>query len=1079
MSIEYELVQPEPGPLASPQLDASQQAVVDHPGGPLLVLAGPGTGKTTTLIEAVVDRIDNRGLTPEQVLVLTFSRKAADELKSRIAARLGRTTATAPAMTFHSFCYALVREFQGPESYANPLRLLSAPEQDAMIQELVNGTGASDWPKGLQPALRTRGFAGELQAIMAKARSLAMDAVDLSQVAKTAKRDDWLAAARFFQEYAEVSALTNSIDYSDLVFQALAIARDPEHQDVLRKRFALVVVDEYQDTDPLQVQLLQAIAGDGHDLIAVGDPDQSIYAFRGADVGGILDFPRDFATPAGVAPIKALGSTRRFGSNILAASRAIIGKVGVSGHLDQKAFEDFRNITSVADFAGEIIVQTFATPAAEAEHLALLLREAHIRQGMPWGDMAVLVRSGRASLPRLQRAFTAAGVPVEVAGDEVPLAAEPAVRALLGALRVAESISQGRPAGRDQAEAILTGPLCQLDAPALRRLGRALRMAVKAVDGMPRPSAELLAESLSDPVSLRLGGHPDDATVKAAARAHSLATLLRKAAQQINDRVAPEQVLWTLWSGTDWSKRLRAEFESGGESAGRADQDLDALCALFSRAARAEEQQQRQSIANFVAELEAQQIPADTLADRGARGSAVRLMTAHRSKGLQWPLVVVAGVQDGEWPDIRYRGTLLQSDRLTATGQGHSSSAAALLAEERRLFYVACTRASRRLVVTAVESSSESGEQPSRFLIELEPFADEAPAEVDGKRVARPLTRPKRPLSLRGAIAELRTVIESSESPLVRARAADQLARLAGTDTYATRGAHPDRWWGILDLTDNDTPIADPAQPLKLSASAVSSIVDCPLSWFLGREARGNTATSSAQGFGSVIHAIAADVVKVVTADPAELERHLDTVWNQLHFAAPWISARERAAAHEAIVRFANWHANNARTPLEAEYNFSVELEIGGEMVVLRGSMDRVELDHDGLVHVVDLKTSKNAPAQKDLSEYAQLGFYQFVVDNGGVDEIAPGASSGGAELVQLRTQAGTKLPDFPKVQPQDRPVPGEPFFAAGQLLHAVHTIRDENFPATPGPKICDYCDFRRVCPAQPEGTTILDGGDA
>ena len=223
MPVEYVLERPSREPAAPPILDESQQAVVDHPGGPLLVLAGPGTGKTTTLIETVVDRIDNRGLTPEQVLVLTFSRKAADELKSRIAARLGRTTAAAPAMTFHSFCYALVREFQGSESYANTLRLLSAPAQDAMIQELVNGTTASDWPKGLRPALRTRGFTGELQAIMARARSLGMDAVDVSDVARIAKREDWAAAARFFQEYAEVSALNNSIDYSDLVIQALDV----------------------------------------------------------------------------------------------------------------------------------------------------------------------------------------------------------------------------------------------------------------------------------------------------------------------------------------------------------------------------------------------------------------------------------------------------------------------------------------------------------------------------------------------------------------------------------------------------------------------------------------------------------------------------------------------------------------------------------------------------------------------------------------------------------------------------------------------------------------------------------------
>ncbi|MGZ5402214.1 MAG: ATP-dependent helicase [Aeromicrobium sp.] len=1077
MPIEYELVRPSPEPAAAPRLDRSQQAVVDHPGGPLLVLAGPGTGKTTTLIEAVVDRIDNRGLKPDEALVLTFSRKAADELKSRIAARLGRTTPTSRAMTFHSFCYALVREFQDPESYRNPLRLLSAPEQDTMIRELVAGIETSAWPRGLQPALRTRGFAGELQTIMSRARSLGMDAIDLSAAGRASGRDDWRAAARFFEEFDEVSAGANTIDYSALVFQALRIATTPEHQDVLRKRFRFVVVDEYQDTDPLQVRLLQAIAGGGRDLMAVGDPDQSIYAFRGADVTGILNFPSDFETDSGPAPILALGATRRFGTNILAASRAVIGRIGVRGHLSQKAFAEFRDIKSLSEDDGKVIVQTFATAAAEAEHLALMLREAHVRDRIPWGDMAVLVRSGRASLPRLQRAFAAAGVPVEVAGDEVPLAAEPAVRALLSALRVAEALSQGRTVDNGHAEAVLAGPLCQLDAPALRRLGRALRTAARGADGELRPSADLLADSLTDPVSLRLAGHPDPATSEAAKKAHKLATLLRKAADQINEGVGPEQVLWTLWAGTGWAKRLLVEFESGAEGAGRADQDLDALCALFSRAARAEEEQQRQTISAFVTELEAQQIPADTLADRGARGGAVRLMTAHRAKGLEWPLVVVAGVQEGAWPDIRYRGTLLQSDRLVSYGQQHPA-AAALLAEERRLFYVACTRASRRLVVTAVESSSESGEQPSRFLIELEPFSTTPPlVGGDGKRVARPKTRPTRPLSLRGAVAGLRTLIEQSNSPLVRTQAAQQLARLAEVDSYATRGAHPNRWWGVLDLTDNETPIADPAVPLGLSASAVSAMVDCPLSWFLNRKAKGGVGTSTAQGFGSIVHAIAADVIDSgIAADPVVLDGHLDKVWSRLPFAAPWISDRERVAAREAIVRFANWHTHNTRTPLAAEHVFSVELEIEGEKVVLRGSMDRVELAVDGRVHVIDLKTSKKPPDQKDIPEHPQLGFYQLVVENGGVEEIAPGAAIGGAELLQLRNQMSSKLPDYPKVQPQEPPHEGEPFFATGQLLHAVRTIRDEEFPAIPDPKVCGYCDFRRVCPAQPEGATILDG---
>lgn len=1073
MPIEYELARSDAGTAAVPQLDPSQRAVVDHPGGPLLVLAGPGTGKTTTLIEAIVDRIDNRGLRPEQALVLTFSRRAAEELRSRIAARLGRTTAAAPAMTFHSFCYGLVREFSEPGAYANPLRLLSAPERDAVIRELVAGTDASQWPAPLRPGLRTNGFAVALQDVMTRARSLGMDPIAVSEAGKTADREDWRAVSRFFEQYLDQSALANTIDYSELVYQALEIANDPDNRDRLRRAYPFVVVDEYQDTDPLQVQLLQAIAGDGHDLIAVGDPDQSIYAFRGADVGGLLNFRSDFATVAGPAPMLALESTRRFGANILAATRDIIAPSGVTGHLDEETFRRFRHPSPQAAEPGEIYAQTFATAAAEVEHIALLLREAHLRQQMPWSDMAVLVRSGKASLPRLQRAFAAAGVPAEVAGDEVPLATEPSVRALLSALRLAETLSRGDQISSEQAESVLTGPLCHVDAPGLRRLGRALRAEVD----VPRPSAVLIAESLADPVSLRQLGHRGGLTAKAATRAFTLATLLRKAADQIKDRIAPEQVLWTLWSGTDWPKRLREEFESGGEGAARADQDLDALCALFSRAARAEEQQQRRSVIDFLAELEAQQIPADTLADSGARGASVRLMTAHRSKGLEWPLVVVAGVQDGAWPDLRFRGSLLQADRLAPGGVAPPAPTSAALAEERRLFYVACTRASKRLVVTAVESSSQSGDQPSRFVRELQEFL----AAEQGRDVPAPLARPHRPLSLRGAIAELRTTIEATDSPLVRAKAATQLARLAGMDFYATRGAHPDRWWGVLDRTESDQPVTDSEQQLRLSASAVDAIIGCPLSWFLEHKAHGSAGSTTAQGFGSIVHALAADVVNDATVDVENLEAQLETVWGQLRFAAPWIGIRERQAAHDAISRFAHWHLANARTALAAEHRFEVEFDIEGETVILRGSMDRVELDAEGWVHVIDLKTSKTPPTAKDIPEHAQLGFYQLAIEHGAAPEAAGDARAGGAELIQLRNDAGAKAPGMPKVQTQPAPPSDEPFFAVDQLRTAVRTIRDERFVATPSISACQHCNFKRVCPTQPEGATILssEGGDS
>ena len=162
---QYRLAYAHAAPTEPPVLDPFQQSVVDHPGGPLLVLAGPGTGKTTTLVEAIVDCIERREASPESVLALTFSRKAAEQLRDRVTARLGRTMATTLSSTFHSFAYGLVRRYSPPELYAAPLRLLSAPEQDVVLQELLTDAPESVvWPDSLSAAVGTRDAASSLKA---------------------------------------------------------------------------------------------------------------------------------------------------------------------------------------------------------------------------------------------------------------------------------------------------------------------------------------------------------------------------------------------------------------------------------------------------------------------------------------------------------------------------------------------------------------------------------------------------------------------------------------------------------------------------------------------------------------------------------------------------------------------------------------------------------------------------------------------------------------------------------------------------------------------------------------------------
>ena len=327
----YRLVRraPPEDPPAPPVLDEAQQRVVDHKGGPLLVLAGPGTGKTTTIVAAVAERIERRGIDPGRILVLTFSRKAAGELRDRITARLGRTTSAPLALTFHSYAYALVRR-EFVLAGDQPPRLLSAPEQLLEIRRLLRGEVADGGrelaraaPAGARHQGLRRGAARRPDA-RGRARPRRQGAAR-SSAGGAGGTTGWRPAA-FLDRYSARFDLAPvpAYDYAEIVRIAAGLLGASATRQRERDAYDAVFVDEYQDCDPAQEALLQALAGDGRDLVAVGDPDQSIYAFRGADVRG------DRASPTGSgartdapAPVVALRTCRRSGPLLLAASRRI------------------------------------------------------------------------------------------------------------------------------------------------------------------------------------------------------------------------------------------------------------------------------------------------------------------------------------------------------------------------------------------------------------------------------------------------------------------------------------------------------------------------------------------------------------------------------------------------------------------------------------------------------------------------------------------------------------------------------------------------------------------------------------
>lgn len=1046
--------------------------------GPLLVLAGPGTGKTATLVEAVAQRLE-AGTRPERVLILTFSRKAAAELRERIAARVGADAIGATAWTFHSYCYALVGEQGDPASAdgaPRPVRLLSGPEQDVMVRDLLLGhaeEGFIAWPADLRPALTTRGFADEVRAFFARVRALGREPEDLRP-----GRTAWQAACAAMAEYLDVLDARGLLDYSELVHRAVSFVESAQGARWLEDRYDLVVVDEYQDTDPTQERLLQSLAGKGRDLLVVGDPDQSIYAFRGADLRGIIDFPDRFATVAGgAAPVLALSVCRRSGPVLVEAARALAQHLPMTGAAFARVGEQHRARSSegVAD-PGSVEVLTFGTPGAQSDAIVDLVRRAHLDDGIRWSQIAILVRSS-ASLPALRRALGASGVPVEVAADELPLATDAALAPWLTALRLVANPDAVNP---DDTRALLLSPIGGADPAMLRRLGRALRDEARA-GGEAAPSeiessADLIHSAVLNPERLVAHDLRDAAAVRRVGR------LLAHARERVAADATAHEVLWTLWQQQPWrddglrtwGERLERAALLGGPEGRRADRDLDALVALFELAGRAEDHEGRGGVGPFLDLISAQQIPADTLAERGIRGEGVRLLTAHRSKGLEWDVVIVPDVQEGSWPDLRRRGSVLEADRLGLDSVLDPLPGAELLAQERRLFYVAATRARHRLIVTAVASTSDDGVQPSRFLAEFG-------ADVD---VVACSDRVRRPLSLVPLIADLRRAAEDPDSaPALRAAAIAHLADLAALEhdgRALVSGAHPDAWWGLAERTVATEPLYPVDQPLKLSGSSLEGLNRCPLQWFLAHEVRAEAAKGSAVGFGSVVHALADDIARRDHAPSSdELSARLDAVWSALSFEARWQSERERGEAQAALRRFLDWHhADRGRELVGTEVPFAITVSVGGRPVAIRGSMDRVELDRDGRVVVVDLKTMKKAPSGPAIAEHVQLGLYQYAIREGALAgdlQVGPHAVPGGAELVQLRIdKAG-----LPQVQPQEPLV--EPGPDAGLpwidlvLTEAVDRLDRGDFAPDPVAGNCSFCAFGTSCPTQDAGREVVE----
>jgi len=1178
---------------------------------PWQVLGGPGTGKTSLLVDIAADRIVE-GADPESILVLTHSKSAALRVRNaitrQVAAAVRRQHAGQDTIggvpgatreplvrTVHSYAFAILR--MHAEAHGNPPpRLLTGTEQDVVLREMLRGEltdiqsgpagpygGAVElWPQRLQAALGTLGFAEQLRDLMLRATERGLGPEDLIALGHRHDRAEWEAAGRFAERYEQAMLLRWSVgieapeasapalDAAELVGAALdALAMDPSLLDAERARLGCLLVDDAQHLDPLAAQLVRVIGGGAATTVVAGDPDQAVYTFRGADPRFIADLEtaperrillqdnHRAVSPVhdAVARIAARMPGRaphRFALNGHGHGRATPGDSGGSERAD----------TSLESTA--FTVRVLTTPAKEAALVADHLRRAHLTDGVPWSQMAVIVRSVPLSLAPLRRALLAAGVPVLQPKPDVPLARRRGATWMLLALRSLLAGTRARPDRftEDDALDLLTGPLGGADQISLRRLRRGIRRTVleRGRRGEPaepwadgggdesasskgaeqgddgantaasEPDQPEVAQHLDPPIEHGAGAGDQGATTRRRKSSDGaddefgfdtddsarFADLDRSSAEILRDLItgvgdssilerltevesAPlrrvlkavrraesaarrgaglEDVLWALWTASSLERRWVGQSERGGSGAMQADRDLDAAVGLFDAAAAYVDRLPRATIEGFVEYLEQQEIPQDS-APLTEAGGAVAIVSAHAAAGREWDVVAVAGVQEGIWPNLRPRGTLLGIEDLVDLLAGIADSgervsrSAPILAEERRLLLIACSRAGRSLLVTAVESvAGDRDLVPSRFLAEL----DASAAGGEPGRIPAPVD-PGRALVMQALIAELRSVAcDPEDTPRRRQRAAGQLARLADA---RVRGAHPDEWYGTVELSSQLPLWGQDEGPVALSPSTVELLTTCPLRWALERHG-GSDGENPYAVKGNLVHTLVQALAGQVTE--AQVKVALVRAWKAVDPSSgesgpqSWHSRQDLRRTETMLETFLAWLRNTRDELTQMGVEVPVDCVLPARTpdeypVRIRGRVDRVERDALGRFVIVDVKTGKTPISKQAAAEHAQLATYQVAAAAGALDETESGPLPGGARLVYVAKPSAKEG----AAQRLQAALDDESIEQWRNTIHeAAESTRGPSYLAMRNDG-CRHCSVSGSCPVQDTGRQVTD----
>lgn len=963
-------------------LNAAQLRAVEHSGGPLLVLAGPGTGKTGVLVSRIAHLVGERGADPKRILALTFSRRAADEMKERVRQRVPETVLI-DARTFHSFALYVARRHASALGLARAPEILPTAEQWALVSELLAGEDPHEW--GLSAgAFESPATVREVYDLLLRAQEHLLEPAQMQALGDKTDRQYLVRAANLLERYRERLGELAEVDYEGVIQHALTLLRnDGTARESLTGAYDHVLVDEFQDTNRSQLELLRLLMpGESPNLFCVGDDAQSIYGFRGARVENVREFEQHFP---GAQTVQLTTNYRSAERIIRLAEDAIAADESRPPRGEQRA---------ASLETGAVLYEVAGSSREEGEWIADRIAELTRARGVSPEEIAILRRSLLDAGP-LVDALASRGIQLDVAASTERSAARHLVLLL--------EASTGEEPPPVPASRALTSPLVGLMPSSARALRATAEASGQSVFGLIR--------SGDAPI-----GVPEDEMDRA-----------RRAVTAVDDAAAKEDFLQkvdALWKGLPGTREL---FERHTEDAGAARAITDAT--VFLRSARAYARvSRRPSVEGFLAASRMVHEDSDTWApSTPPQEDAVRLMTVHGSKGLEFDAVFVSGLTEDRFP-VRSRGVKLVDPGLLASGAPTPKQELGRRHdfEERRLLYVAMTRARQYLFLTGVEEGSEEGAGASPFLKELEPrLVELATAEHE-----------RRFWASRGeAVEELRRMAFDHNLPLEK--------RFAACRTLVELEEQPQEeppvgWWRYLQRTEGEPP--ETAERVEVRSGEVLGHLDCPRKAFMERHAGGGGATGRMR-FGA---AFKEGIGRFLRGEHSALEETVLGAIEEKDFGGPAFEEYWARQASEAVASCEDWAAE-MRASLVSEGGMW-SFEAGGHEVAGRHGP---VVEREGERVLLRVSTSKDPARKVDAAGDTRLAIE------------ALGAQADEAALVYPRK--------FSYGRPAERPLDtseGWQEELEAEVRQALLEMASGAFPPRPrNEELCGKCDFRITCP--------------